>query len=75
MPVEPLPPAPIQMGVQEPAAPATSPWTQRFLEATAQMSPEKTEVVRLAFDATLANDCCESIWKCRQKSATCMQGQ
>ena len=31
------------------------------------MSPEKTEVVRLAFDATLANDCCKSIWKCRRE--------
>ena len=68
VPVEPLPPATIPMGVQELAAPATSTWTQRFLEATAQMSPpEKTEVVRLAFDATLANNCCESIWKCRRE--------
>ena len=66
-PAEPLPPPPIPMNLDEPAGPAISPWTQRFLEATAQMSPEKTEVVRLAFDATLANDCCKSIWKCRRE--------
>ena len=30
------------------------------------MSPEKTEVVRLAIDAHLANDWCQSIWKCTQ---------
>ena len=65
-PAEPLPPPPIPMNLDEPAGPAISPWTQRFLEATAQMSPEKTEVVRLAIDAHLANDWCQSIWKCRQ---------
>ena len=66
-PAEPLPPPPIPMNLDEPAGPAISPWTQRFHEATAQMSPEKTEVVRLGIEATLANDCCESIWKCRRE--------
>ena len=62
-PAEPLRHPPIAMHVDEPAGPATSPWTQRFLEATAPMSPEKTEVVRLAIDAHLADECCNHLWQ------------
>ena len=57
VPVEPLPPAPIQMGVQEPAAPATSTCTQSSPEIDAPMSPEKTEVTRLYARANQANEC------------------
>ena len=56
-PVEPLPPAPIQMSVQEPAAPATSTWTQSSPEIDAPMSPEKTEVTRLYARANQAQEC------------------
>ena len=57
MPVEPLPPATIPMGVQEPAAPATSTCTQSSPEIDAPMSPEKTEVTRLYARANQANEC------------------
>ena len=71
-PAEPLPPPPIPMNLDEPAGPAISPWTQRFLEATAQMSPEKTEVVRLTIEAHCADECCKSL---RQGMRECKLGE
>ena len=50
-PVEPLPPPPVPMNLDELPADYVSPWTKKFLEATAAMSPEKTEVVRLTIEA------------------------
>ena len=45
------------MGVQEPAAPATSTCTQSSPEIDAPMSPEKTEVTRLYARANQAQEC------------------
>ena len=76
MPVEPLPPAPIQMGVQEPAAPATSTWTQSSPEIDAPMSPEKTNVIRLYTEAVSFDGCCNKLLRCRRncyKAATAIK--
>ena len=60
-PVEPLQPPPVPMNLDELPADYVSPMDKEFLEATAPMSPEKTEVVRLAFEAHCADECCNSL--------------
>ena len=62
-PIEPLQPPPVAMNLDEPPADYNTPWGKVFLEATAPMSPEKTEVVRLAFEAHCADECCNSLRK------------
>ena len=62
-PVEPLQPPPVAMNLDELPADYVSPMDKEFLEATAPMSPEKTEVVRLATEAYCADECCNSLRK------------
>ena len=71
-PVEPLPPPPVPMNLDELPADYVSPWTKKFLEATAAMSPEKTEVVRLTVEAHCADECCKSL---RQGMRECKLGE
>ena len=71
-PVEPLPPPPGPMNLDELPADYVSPWTKKFLEATAAMSPEKTEVVRLTIEAQCADECCNSL---RQGMRECKLGE
>ena len=60
-PVEPLPPPPVPMNLDELTADYSTPWGKKFVEATAAMSPEKTEVVRLTIEAHCADECCNSL--------------
>ena len=62
-PVEPLQPPPVPVNLDELPADYVSPRTKEFLEATAPMSPEKTEVVRLTTEAICADECCNSLRK------------
>ena len=62
-PVEPLQPPPVPMNLDELPADYVSPIDKEFLEATAPMSPEKTEVVRLTIEAECADECCNSLRK------------
>ena len=60
------------MNLDELPADYVSPWTKKFLEATAAMSPEKTEVVRLTIEAQCADECCNSL---RQGMRECKLGE
>ena len=71
-PVEPLPPPPVPMNLDELPADYVCPWTKKCLEATAPMSPEKTEVVRLTIEATCADECCNSL---RKGMRECKRGE
>ena len=59
-PVEPLQPPPVAMNLDELPADHKRDWEEVFLEVTAPMSPEKTEVVRLTTEAICADERCES---------------
>ena len=71
-PVEPLQPPPVAMNLDELPADYNTPWGKKFLEATAPMSPEKTEVVRLTIEATCADECCNSL---RKGMRECKRGE
>ena len=63
---------PVPMNLDELPADYVSPWTKEFLEATAPMSPEKTEVVRLTTEAICADECCNSL---RNGMRECKRGE
>ena len=71
-PVEPLQPHPVPMNLDELPADYNTPWGKVFVEVTAPMSPEKTEVVRLAFEAHCADECCNSL---RKGMRECKRGE